>query len=73
MRRGNAVYGPQEIELLQQIFDSVWRHLERIGRVHGDDDVIRNWISAKVMACAKDKDLRDTDAIEASVLKSLHQ
>jgi hypothetical protein len=73
MHGGNTVYGPQELELLQQIFDSVWRHLERIGRVHGDDDAIRNWVSAKVMACAKDKDLLETDAIKVSVLKSLHQ
>jgi hypothetical protein len=72
MRSGTRVCGPDEVEILQQIFDSVWRHLERIGRAHPDDDHMRQWVSARVIACAKDRDLLDVDAIRIAVLKSLH-
>ncbi len=73
MRNGTKVCGSDELEVLQQVFDSVWRHLERIGRAHPGDDNMRQWISARVMACAKDMDLLDVDAIKIAVLKSLHQ
>jgi hypothetical protein len=74
MRKGTAILGPDELEVLQQICDAIWRHLERIGRAHPNDETrIRQWISAQVMACAKDRDLLDMDAIKISVLRSLHQ
>jgi hypothetical protein len=73
MRRGTAVLGPDELVVLEQICDSIWRHLERIGRVHPDETTVRQWISNRVIACAKDSDLLDMDAIKKSVLKSLHQ
>jgi hypothetical protein len=59
--------------LLKQIFDSTWLHLERIGRVHANDESVRKWVSARVIACAKDRDLLDVEGIKTSVLKSLHQ
>jgi len=65
--------GPDELEVLEQVCDSIWRHLERIGRVQPDETTLRQWISARVFACAKDSDLLDMDAIKKSVLKSLHQ
>jgi hypothetical protein len=73
MRRGTAVLGPDEFVVLEQICDAIWRHLERIGRVHPDEHTVRQWISARVIACAKDGDLLDMDEIKKSVLKSLHQ
>jgi hypothetical protein len=33
---------------LQQIFDSIWLQLERVGRVHSDDEGVRQWSSARV-------------------------
>ncbi len=73
MRQAKGVYGPQELELLKQIFDSTWQHLERMGRVQANDESVRKWVSAAVMACAKDRDLLDINGIKTSVLKSLHQ
>lgn len=49
MRKGMGVYGPDEIKLLQEIFDAVWLQLQRVGRVHNDDDNVREWISACVI------------------------
>ena len=73
MRRGTAVLGPDELVVLEQICDAIWRHLARIGRVHPDEITVRQWISNRVIACAEDSDLLDMDAIKKSVLKSLHQ
>jgi hypothetical protein len=72
MRHWRGVYGPRDLEILQQIFDSTWRYLERSGRVHGDEDSVRNWVSIKVIEGAKGKDLLDVDGIKASVLNSLY-
>ena len=73
MRKAKGVYGPHEIQLLKQIFDSIWLQLERIGRVHANDESVRKWVSARVIACAKDRDLLDLEGIKTAVLKSLHQ
>jgi hypothetical protein len=72
MRRGTSVCGAEELDILQQIFQAVWLHLERMGKVHRDDDGVRNWVAARVIACAKDCDLLDVQAIKLSVLRTLH-
>jgi hypothetical protein len=67
-----GVYGPDDLKTLQQIFDSVWLQLERIGRVHTDDEHVRLWISSRVLACAKERDVLDFDSIKRAVLNSLY-
>jgi hypothetical protein len=68
-----GVFEPRDIEVLKEVFDSIWLHLERIGRVHGDDDNVRNGISAQVIACARTGDGLDFDGLKTTVLKTLHQ
>ncbi|HKG73839.1 MAG TPA: hypothetical protein VKA79_06340 [Aestuariivirgaceae bacterium] len=68
-----GVFEPRDIEVLKEVFDSIWLHLERIGRVHGDDDNVRHWISAQVIACAQSGDGLDFDGLKTTVLKTLHQ
>jgi hypothetical protein len=73
MPGGLGLYRSGELAVLQQIFDSVWFQLEQIGRVHADDDGMRQWVSARVFECAKGRDILDFDAIKTAVLKSLCQ
>jgi hypothetical protein len=68
-----GVFEPRDIEVLKEVFDSIWLHLERVGRVHGDDDNVRNWISAQVIACARTSDPLEFDGLKTTVLKTLHQ
>jgi hypothetical protein len=72
MRTRNDVCGPDELKVLQQIFDSIWLQLEHDGRVRSDDQGVRLGIAARVIACAKDRDLLDFEAISSAVLGSLH-
>ncbi len=67
-----GVYGPDEISALQQIFDSIWLQLEKMGKVHNEDEGVRQWISSRVLACAKDRDTFDFDSIRSAVLSSLY-
>jgi hypothetical protein len=68
-----GVFEPRDIEVLREVFDSIWLHLERIGRVHGGDDNVRNWISAQVVACAQNSDRLEFDGLKTTVLKTLRQ
>jgi hypothetical protein len=68
-----GVFEPRDIEVLKEVFDSIWLHLERIGRVHGNDDNVRSWISAQVISCAQTCDRLEFDGLKTTVLKTLHQ
>ena len=73
MRAHIDSFEPEDLKTLQRIFEAVWSLLVRIGRVHKDDVGVRNWVSSRVIACAKEKEVLDFDAIKTAVLKSLHQ
>jgi len=72
VRSQTGVFEPNEIAILREVFDSIWLHLERIGRVHGDEENVRNWVSAQVIACATRYGL-EFDDLKTAVLKTLHQ
>lgn len=70
MRTGSQVCGPDELKVLQQIFDSVWLDLVKDGKVHENDEVARRRVSAQMFKFV-DGDIMDVEAIKSAVLKSL--
>jgi hypothetical protein len=70
MRTAINVCGPDELNVLQQIFDSVWIQLKQDPAFHlTDQEMLREQISRKVVECIGD-DILDIDGIRQSVLAS---
>jgi hypothetical protein len=69
-RTGTHVCGPNELKVLQQIFDAIWLYLRKDGRVYADDEVVRRWVAARVFRFAG-SDVVDAETIKAAVIQSL--
>jgi predicted transcriptional regulator len=51
-RKQVYVYTPDQMKVLQQVFESLWDELEQAGRVHMSDANMRQYVSGLVMAHA---------------------
>jgi hypothetical protein len=70
MRTHIDVYGPDQLKVLQQIFDSVWFQLKQDPSfVHAHGDKLREQLSRRVIESVNG-DILDIDAIKRSVLAS---
>jgi hypothetical protein len=70
MRTGMNVCGPDQLKVLQQIFDSVWLQMKQDPNFHVDEEEeLRLEVSQRVMACAE-RDLLDFNEIKSRVLQS---
>ncbi|HEY7748118.1 MAG TPA: hypothetical protein VH933_05525 [Aestuariivirgaceae bacterium] len=70
MRTGIDVCGPDQLKILQQIFDCVWLEMLKEGNVDTTDEILRNSVSRRVMDHAHG-DIWDVEGIKRAVLKSL--
>lgn len=73
MRTELAVNSPDELKVLQQIFDSVWFQLKQDPAFHfADQDKLREQVSRRVIESANG-DILDIEEIKRSVLASFEQ
>jgi hypothetical protein len=63
-------YGPDQLKVLQQIFDSIWQEIKQKGRVQPHDENMRRYISGLVMSHAV-PDFLDVEGIKRKVRRSL--
>jgi hypothetical protein len=70
MRTGVNVCGPDQLKVLQQVFDSLWHEMEREGIVDALDETMRDRVSRLVIDNA-DPDVLDVKRIKEAVLSSL--
>jgi hypothetical protein len=63
------VCGPDDLKLLQQVFDAVWLELQNRQSVRSGDDALRQLLSKRVMALAH-RCSASSDALRQEVLKS---
>jgi hypothetical protein len=70
MRTGTDVCGPDQLKILQQIFDSVWQQVKLDPNFHiVEEEELRLQVSQRVMAYAE-RDLLDINGIKYRVLRS---
>ena len=68
MRTQIDVYGPDQLKVLQQIFDSVWFEMKQDpGFLFVEEDKLREQVSRRVIESANG-DIFDIDGIKRSVL-----
>jgi hypothetical protein len=73
MRTHIDVYGPDQLKVLQQIFDSVWYQMKQDpGFMFADEGQLRERVSRRVIESVNG-DILDSDAIKQSVLASFAQ
>jgi hypothetical protein len=71
MRGGTDVWGPDQLKILQQIFDSVWIQIREEPQFKSvEEEMLRRHVSRRVMAYAE-ADVLDVNAIRGRVLRSL--
>jgi hypothetical protein len=70
MRTGVNVCGPDQLKVLQQVFDSLCHQMEREGIVDSMDGTMRDRISRLVIDNAN-PDVLDVERIKEAVLSSL--
>jgi hypothetical protein len=63
------VCGPDELKLLQQVFDAVWLELQNRQSVRSGDEALRQLLSRRVMALAH-RHAASSDDLRQEVLKS---
>ena len=64
------VYTPDQMKVLQQVFESIWDELEDAGRVQAADENMRRYVSGLVMSHAA-PDYLNVEAIREQVRRSL--
>jgi hypothetical protein len=70
MRTGTDVCGPDQLKILQQIFDSVWQQMKLDPNFHiVEEEELRLQVSQRVLAYAE-PDLLDINGIKHRVLRS---
>lgn len=70
MRSGHTLCGPDELTVLQQVFDSVWVQLQQDPAfLFADEAALRDQVSRRVVECASG-DLLDMNGIKRKVLTS---
>lgn len=70
MRTNLQVCGPDQLRVLQQIFNTIWKELENGGRAAPGDKVLKDWVAAKVISCA-DGDVLDLEWVKWVVQNSI--
>lgn len=64
------VYTPDQMKVLQRVFESIWDELEDAGRVQAADENMRQYVSGLVMSHAA-PDYLNVEAIREQVRRSL--
>jgi hypothetical protein len=73
MRTGMDVCGPDQLKVLQQIFDSVWLQMKQDSNFQlAEEEELRREVSQRVIAFAG-QDLFDLNGIKSRVLKSMER
>lgn len=70
MRTNLNVCGPDQLRVLQQVFNAVWKELEDDGRAAPGDRALKDWVAAKIMSCA-DGDVLDVEWVKWVVRNSI--
>jgi hypothetical protein len=70
MRTSLRVCGPDQLRVLQQIFNSIWKELEEDGKAAPGDKALRDWVAAKIISCA-DPDVLDVEWMKWVVRNSM--